>query len=82
MTVRVKTYLLGRFYMVLALAGLTLYTGLSTGFGLFFKLLWILGLTTAVSFVWTWLGVAWLEVTVDRRTRRAHVGERSKRGSL
>ena len=75
MTVRVKTYLLGRFYMVLALAGITLYTGLSTGFGLLFKLLWILGLTTAVSFVWTWLGVAWLEVTVDRRTRRAHVGE-------
>ena len=75
MTVRVKTYLLGRFYMVLALAGVTLYTGMSTGFGLFYKLLWILGLTTAVSFVWTWLGVAWLEVTVDRRTRRAHVGE-------
>ncbi len=75
MSFRVRTHLLGRFYLVLALAGVTVYTGLSTGFGLFFRLLWILGLTAVASFVWTWLGVAWLEITVDRRTRRAHVGE-------
>ena len=75
MEFRVKTYLLGRFYLVFVLAGVTVYTGLSTGFGLFFRLLWVLGLTSVVSFIWTWLGVQWLEITVDRRTRRAHVGE-------
>lgn len=75
MVFRVKTYLLGRFYLVFVLAGVTLFTGLSTGFDLFYRLLWVLALVSVISFIWTWISLQWLDVTVERRTRRAYVGE-------
>jgi uncharacterized protein (DUF58 family) len=55
--------------------GVTVFTGASTGFALFYRLLYVLGLTTILSFVWNWLSVQSLDVTIDRRTRRARVGD-------
>ncbi|MDP6071040.1 MAG: DUF58 domain-containing protein [SAR202 cluster bacterium] len=48
---------------------------MATGFGLFFRLAYILGLTTILSFVWSWLNVRRLKVTVDRRSQRVRVGD-------
>ena len=53
----------------------TLFTGMSTGFGLFFRLLYVLGLTAILSFIWNWLNLRSLEVEVDRRSARVRVGD-------
>ena len=53
----------------------TLFTGMSTGFGLFFRLLYVLGLTAILTFIWNWLSVRSLEVEVDRRSARVRVGD-------
>jgi uncharacterized protein (DUF58 family) len=66
---------LGRFYLVTALMGLTLITGMSTGFGLFYRLLYILGLTLVLNYVWNWFATRSLEVDADRRTRETKVGD-------
>ncbi len=70
-----RVFLLKRFYLVLALLGVTLFTGMSTGFSLFYRLVYILGLTLIISFVWNWLSVQSLDVRIERRTRRARVGD-------
>ncbi|HJO82778.1 MAG TPA: DUF58 domain-containing protein, partial [SAR202 cluster bacterium] len=57
------------------LGAFTVFTGMATGFGLFFRLAYILGLTTILSFVWSWLNVRRLKVTVDRRSQRVRVGD-------
>ncbi|MCH7786562.1 MAG: DUF58 domain-containing protein [Chloroflexi bacterium] len=55
--------------------GVTLFTGMSTGFGLFFRLLYILGIAAVLSYVWNWLSLQSLDVEVDRRSRRVRVGD-------
>ena len=64
-----------RLVLVLGLLVVTLFTGLATGFGLFYRLIYILGLTALLAFIWNWLSVLGLEVSVDRRTKRARVGD-------
>ena len=70
-----KAFLLKRFYLLLALMAVTLFTGMATGFGLFFRLLYILALTTIFSYVWNWLSIQRLNVDVDRRSHRVRVGD-------
>ena len=53
----------------------TLGTAMATGFDLFYRLLYILGLTLAIGFFWTWLGTRSLAVKVNRRTLQARVGD-------
>ncbi len=53
----------------------TLFTGVSTGFVLFFRLLYVLALTAVLSFIWNWLSVRSLDVEVDRRSSRVRVGD-------
>ena len=65
----------GRFYLVIALMAISIFTGLSTGFGLFYRLLYILALTTVFSLVWNWLSLRWLDVRAERRTSRVRVGD-------
>lgn len=64
-----------RFYLVVALIAVVAVTGAATGFALFFRLIYILALTAALAFVWNWLAVRGLDVRVERRTRRARVGD-------
>ena len=66
---------LQRFYLVLALMALTLVTAMSTGFGLFYRLVYVLVLTTIVNYVWNWLTVRAVEVNVESRTRQSTVGD-------
>ena len=60
---------------MLALAALTAFTGMSTGFGLFFRLLYILGATLVLTLVWNWFSLLSLEVKVERRSRRVRVSD-------
>ena len=62
--------------MVVALTGVTLFSGLATGFGLFYRLVYILGLTTALTYFWNWVSLRSLDVSVDRRTQKANVGDK------
>ena len=70
-----RVVFLKRSILVLILLAVTVVTGLATGFGLFYRLLYVLGLTAAISYLWTWLSVRGLEVQVDRRTLRLSVGD-------
>ncbi|MDP6514414.1 MAG: hypothetical protein QF878_14620, partial [SAR202 cluster bacterium] len=70
-----KLFLLRRFYLILALIAITLFTGMATGFGLFFRLIYILGLTLVLGFIWNWVNLRGMEVTIDRRSKRVRVGD-------
>lgn len=61
--------------MVIALIIITLFTGMATGFSLFFRLVYILGLTIILGFIWNWVNLRGLEVSVDRRSKRIYVGD-------
>ena len=61
--------------MVLVLVAVTAITGMATGFGMFYRLLYVLGLTAAIGYLWTWLSIRGLEVRVSRRTPRLTVGD-------
>ena len=67
--------MLRRFYLVLALIAVTLITGASTAFGLFYRLVYVLALTVVITFVWNWLSLRSLSVEVERRSRRIRVGD-------
>ena len=70
-----KVFLHRRLYLVLVLVGVTLFAGMATSFGLFFRLVYVFALTTVLGFTWNWLSVLWLNVRVDRRTARVSVGD-------
>ena len=64
-----------RFYLVLCLGVVCLITASATGFDLFLRLAYILALAALLSFWLNWQTMRDLTVTVDRRTRRARVGD-------
>lgn len=59
----------------MVLMAITFVTGMSTGFALSYRLLYVLGLTLILSFLWNWVTTRSLDVTVDRRTPRVRVGD-------
>ena len=67
-----------RFFLILGLATISLATGMATGFELFYRLLYILALTILIGFLWSWVDIRALKVTVDRRTLQARVGDSIK----
>ena len=71
---------LGRFYLVLALATLSALTGMATSFGLFYRVLYVLGLTVAVAYLWNLISLLALNVDVNRRTSRVRVGDPIEEG--
>jgi len=64
-----------RFFLILGLVVITLATGMATGFELFYRLLYILALTILIGFLWSWVDIRALKVTVDRRILQARVGD-------
>ena len=64
-----------RFYLVVALILVTLVTGMSTGFTLFFRLVYVLALTVVFSYLLNWLTLKRLHAASDRRTMQAEVGD-------
>ena len=70
-----RARLLLRFYLVVVLSGAAAITGMATGFGLFYRVLYILGLTAVLAYIWNRLSVESLEVKADRRTPKVRVGE-------
>ncbi|MFH1140674.1 MAG: DUF58 domain-containing protein [Chloroflexota bacterium] len=60
---------------VLLLAVLVLLLALVTRFPLLTRLFYVLVLMLAGGYLWAWLNLQWLEVKVDRRTPRIHVGQ-------
>ena len=70
-----KLFIQKRTYLVIALVIVTIISGLATGFGLFYRLIYILILTAVLSFVWNWVSMLGLDISVDRRTKRARVGD-------
>ena len=53
----------------------TIFTGMATGFELFYRLIYVMGLTALLAFVWNWLTMLGLDVEIERRTRRVRVGD-------
>ena len=48
---------------------------MATGFELFYRLIYVMGLTAVLGFVWNWLTMFGLDVNIERRTRRVRVGD-------
>ena len=72
---RLRGLVTRRFYLVLCLGAVCLVTASATGFDLFLRLAYILALAAIISFWLNWSTMRGLSVTVDRRTRRASVGD-------
>ena len=64
-----------RFYLIVVLSLVTLGTGMATGYALFYRLLYVLILTGVLSYLWSWLTMRSMEVTVHRRARQVSVGD-------
>lgn len=64
-----------RFYLIVVLAVVTTVTGMATGFGLFYRLLYLLIGTAIVGYAWNWLSMRKLGASAERGTRQALVGD-------
>ena len=64
-----------RFYLVTALMLVTFGTAVSTGFSLFFRLIYVLALTVVFSYLWNWMMMRRLDAKGVRRTSQAQVGD-------
>ena len=61
--------------MVIGLIAVTVFTGMATGFALFYRLIYVMALTAVLAFIWNWLTMLGLDVAIERRTRRVRVGD-------
>jgi uncharacterized protein (DUF58 family) len=66
---------LRRSYLIGFLLAASLVTGMATGLGLFYRLVYILALVIILGYAWNWLSLRSMVVSVDRRTRRVTVGD-------
>ena len=64
-----------RLFLVIALTLIVLLFALITGFPLLMRLFYVLALAMVAGYLWAWLSLRWLEVSIDRRTPRVHVGQ-------
>ena len=60
---------------MIGLVIVTFFTAMATGFALFYRLIYVMGLTAALAFMWNWFTMLGLDVAIERRTRRVRVGE-------
>ncbi len=56
----------------------TIVFALATGFPLLTRFIYVLAMGIGLTFLWTWLSLRGLHVTVDRRTSRTQVGRRAE----
>ena len=75
MLLRERFSLTPRFYLIALLFVVTIITGMATGFALFYRLAYILCIATILSFLWNMHSVKSIDVHVDRRTKKVHVGD-------
>ena len=72
-----------RFYLIMVLLVITVVTALATGFGLFFRLAYIISIVSLVSLISVYLNIRKIEVSIDRRNHLLSVGEQiDKRVSI
>ncbi len=64
-----------RSILLFLLALVVLAFALITGFPPLLRLFYILALALVGGYLWAWLNLRWLDVRIDRRTPRVHVGE-------
>ena len=60
---------------MIVLIVVTVFTAMATGFGLFYRLAYIMLLTIVFAFGWNLLNLAGLSVAIDRRSKRVRVGD-------
>ena len=72
-----------KFYLIMVLLVITMITALATGFGLFFRLAYIITIVSIVSLITVYLNIRKIEVSIDRRNHLLSVGEQiDKRVSI
>lgn len=62
----------------LIILAFTIAFALATGFPLLTRFIYVLAMGIGLTFLWTWLSLRGLHVTVDRRTSRTQVGRRAE----
>ena len=71
----IRFALTSRFYLIMVLLIITVITALATGFGLFFRLAYIIIIVSLVSLISVYLNIRKIEVSIDRRNHLLSVGE-------
>ena len=51
-----------RFYIILIITLASLFTGLATGFPLFYRLIYIISLTTILNYLWAWISIKQINI--------------------
>jgi len=64
--------------LVVGILLVALFIAFGTGFWLLFRLAWVIGLTVPAAWVISWYGTRSLDVTAERRTDRAQVGQEAQ----
>lgn len=64
-----------RLLLILILLAITVFTGMATGFGLFYRLAYILTIVTIVSYLWVQFMPRKINVTVADRPQQIRVGD-------
>ena len=63
-----------RLRVVLAMLFIFTFMAISTNYGLYYRLTYILALVLVLSYLWTWANGRWIEVSVDRDVGSTRVG--------
>jgi uncharacterized protein (DUF58 family) len=63
-----------RLRVLIALLVVMLFMAVSTNYGLYYRLTYILSLVLVLSYLWTWLNGRWVTVTVERDRKITNVG--------
>ena len=64
-----------RFYILLGLGIFILFSGLATGFALYYRLVVLVGLLLIVAFAWSYLSLRKVRLTYERTASRVQVGD-------
>ena len=63
-----------RLRVLLALFLIIVFMAISTNYGLYYRLAYILSLILVLSYIWTWLNGHWVKVAVERNLKTTSVG--------
>ena len=61
-TIKIHQKIEPKFYIILTIVLVSLFTGLATGFPLFYRLIYIILLTTIVSYWWVWISIKQINI--------------------
>ena len=60
--IKIHQKIQARFYIILIITLISAFTGLGTGFPLFYRLIYIISLTTILNYLWVWISIKQINI--------------------